>query len=162
MFLKSLFSGAAVLLLVLTLSQLSPVRASSANFILSSEGIKLGEAQEIVENDVEQPTRYNAKIEQGQIFTLLAQGWAYPRSPDPEVAKGSAFAPEAAEWRFDNEDFKLLVYDAMQADKTKSMLRLQAATPGLTRVRFSGQVLGYKRSFDILIDIVPAPKKIDE
>ena len=159
MFSTPSFPRAAVLLIIVAMSQLSPARASSANFVLKSDGIELGEGEVRVENGIEQPTRYNAKIEAGQSFTLVAQGWAYPRSPDPEVSKGSPATPEKAQWRFDGEDFKLLAYDALQSDKTKCILSLQAETPGLTRVRFSGQVLGYKRSFDILIEIVAAQKK---
>ncbi|HVF10504.1 MAG TPA: hypothetical protein VNA16_06865 [Abditibacteriaceae bacterium] len=141
--------------LVLAMSN-APARASSANFVLSSQDIDLGQPEEVFENGQPQPPRYATKVELGQPFTLIAQGWVYPRSSDPKVAKGSPATAEAARWRFDDEDFKLLEHDARHFDETMTVVRLQPTTIGRTRIRFQGQVLGYERTFDILIDIIAA------
>ena len=131
-----------------------PSHASSAGFVLSAQNIELGAPEDAVENNQAQPPRYATKIEQGQTFTLLAQGRAYARGGK---AEGSPMAPDSARWRFDDEDFKLIAHDAKEFDASISALRLQAQTIGRTRIRFSGTVLGYKRSFDIVVDII-APK----
>jgi len=131
-------------------------RASSAGFVLSAQGIELGKPEEVVVNNQAQPVRYATTIEVGKTFTLLAQGRIYPRSSNPEVAKGSPSEAEEARWRFDDQDFKLVEHDAKEYDKAMTVLRLQANTIGRTRVRFTGKILGYVRTFDILIDIVGA------
>lgn len=137
----------------------APAWASSADFVLSSQGIELGQPEQVIENNNAQPPRYATKVEVGQPFTLFAQGWAYPRSRDPEVAKGSPHEADAARWRFDDEDFKLIAHDAKQFNKSMTVIQLEPLTIGRTRIRFNGKVLGYQRTFDILVDIIAAKEK---
>lgn len=129
-----------------------PAHASGANFVLSAQNIELGKVEEAVVNNAAQPPRYATQVELGQPFILVAQGWVYPRG-----SKGAPATPDKAAWRYDNEDFKPLEYDAKLFDETMSVLRLQPTIIGRTRIRFNGKIFGYKCSFDILLDVV-APK----
>ena len=145
--------GRTALALLALLTGAVPVWASSGNFVLSGEGITLGEPREVHENGKPQPPRYHAKVELGQPFTLTAQGIVYPRGGKEQPAE-----PERGAWQFDDAAFKVLPHDQPKADKTRVTVRLQPTAVGTTRVRFVGQILGYERTFDVFVEVV-APKK---
>src|SRR4051812_10286523 len=132
----------------------SAASASSANFVISAKGIDLGKAQEVVENEKPQPPRYHVKIEQGKSFTLTATGMAYGRGD----LKGSPTAPDSGGWTFDDKAFKKAEADK-EVDKTQIVVTLTPTAVGKSRVRFSGKVLGYERTFDVVVEVVAAKKK---
>jgi hypothetical protein len=134
----------------LFLSLTSLAHASSASFQIRGDGIKLGEP---TEETAEQPLQYSATIEQGKPFTLTAQGVVLARGEK----KPEPFEPDAAAWLFDDEVLQLVPHDKSKVDKTMTVVALQASKPGKTRIRFTGNVLGYDRKFDIQLEVV-APK----
>jgi hypothetical protein len=127
--------------------------ASGATFAITGQGIALGEAKEAHEGGKPQPPRFHARAELGKPFTLTARGVALPRGGKPQPTP-----PDAGAWAFDAKHFKRLAADPKQADKTTVVIRLEPTAAGRSRVRFVGKVLGYERTFDVLIDVA-APKK---
>lgn len=139
--------------LLTVLAGVTTVWASGATFAITGQGIKLGEAKEVQENGKELPPRFHAKAELGKPFTLTAQGMVLPRGGKPAPGE-----PEAGAWSFDAKQFKRLPEDKKQVDKTKIVVQLEPTAVGESRVRFTGKILGYDRTFDVLVDVV-APKK---
>ena len=93
---------------------------------------------------------YTANITVGQSLEVIAKGWAYPRSRNPEVAKGKPMKATAGTWMFDDQTLKLL---KTQSDETQHKLVLKATTPGQYKIRFVGVVLGYNKTCEILVTI---------
>lgn len=93
---------------------------------------------------------YTANITVGQSLEIISKGWAYPRSPDPEVAKGAPTKADAGTWMFDDKIFKLL---KTQSDETQHKLVLEATTPGQYKIRFVGVVLGYNKVCEIVVNV---------
>lgn len=122
--------------------------ASSATFQITGRGINLGQSEE-VEEDGQWFLRYRATIAVGQPFALTAQGSVSSRGGGTAAAE-----PESGDWTFDGKQFKKLDADA-PAEATDVVIRLEATTPGVARVRFKGTILGYERSFEIVITISP-------
>lgn len=139
----------AALLIVLTTA--TAVWASGATFALRGAGITLGEPKELHEDGKPLPPRYFAKAELGKPFTLFAQGMIMPRG-----AKASPGEPEAGEWHFDAKKFKRLDPVKKSADKTTIAVRLEPAAVGVSRIRFTGKILGYEHTFDVMVEVTPA------
>ena len=49
-------------------------------------------------------------------------------------------------------------HDKKKADKTKTVVALKALKVGQTRVRFVGNILGYDRKYDVIVEIAEAKK----
>jgi len=120
--------------------------ASGATFAITAVGIPLGEGKDVEEGGKELQ-RYLAKATVGKAFTLTAQGMILPRGGKPEPGE-----PDSGAWSFDEKQFKKLATEG-PADKTKVVLRLEPTAAGKAAVRFKGKILGYERSFEILIDV---------
>jgi hypothetical protein len=58
-----------------------------------------------------------------------------------------------------NKSFKRLTPDKKLADKTTLVIRLEPIAVGQARVRFAGQILGYDRTFDVLVEVEAAKKE---
>ena len=132
--------------------------ASGANFVVRSEGVELGQAKEDYAKgadgkQVPLPPRFDVKLEQGQPFTLVAQGVVLPRG-----GRSTPHEPDAGAWLFDDEQLQLVPHDKKLYDKTMVAVRLKALKPGQTKIRFVGEVLGYYHRLDVFVDVV-APKK---
>lgn len=138
--------GLAVLL---ALAATATAWASSGGFEITATGVKLGEMKE--SNKEGQPPLATAKAEVGKPFVLVAQGMAYPRG-----GKGSAMKPEAGSWSFDKKHFDEV--KNKEKDETKVAVALTPTRPGKTRVRFTGEVLGYKKAYDVEVEVVAAKK----
>ena len=93
---------------------------------------------------------YTANITVGQSFEIIAKGWAYPKSRDPEATKGNPMKAEAGTWMFDDKMLKLL---NTQSDDTQYKISLKATKPGQYKIRFVGVVLGYNKACEILVNI---------
>lgn len=132
---------------VLVLAGGSAVWASGASFVLSGKGIDLGKAEEVVEND-KPLVRHHAKIEAGKPFTLTAQGMVFPRG----AAKGSPSEPESGAWSFDEKRFEKATPEK-KADKSEVVIALKPTATGKSRVRFTGKILGYERTFEVVIEV---------
>jgi hypothetical protein len=137
----------AVAVLVI-LAGVTTALASGATFAISGQGIALSDAKGLPEDGMQ----FHAKAELGKPFTLTAQGMVLPRGGKPEPS-----APEAGTWTFDDKTLKRLTPDKKDADKTKIAIRLEPTAVGTTRVRFAGKILGYERSFDVIVEVI-APK----
>ena len=127
--------------------------ASGATFAITGQGITLGAAEEVQEDGKPQPPRFQARAEVGKPFTLTAQGMVLPRG-----AKAQPGEPDAGAWTFDEKRFKRLSPDGPPADKTKVLLRLEPTAVGTSRIRFAGKILGYERTFDVLVEAVDRKK----
>lgn len=123
--------------------------ASGATFSVTGQGIVLGEPRE----DGDNPIRIKAKAETGKPFTLVAQGLVLPRG-----GKAQPGEPEAGKWTFDEKHFKKLPPEGKAADKTKVAIRLEPTAAGTSRVRFAGKILGYERTFEVLIEVADRKK----
>ncbi|MCE9561493.1 MAG: hypothetical protein K8U57_05510 [Planctomycetes bacterium] len=123
--------------------------ASGAGFTLSAVGATLGK----VEDENAEIPKYRVKLEVGQTLTLAAQGQVIPRGQPAQPGE-----PDAAAWLFDDTAFTLEPLEKGKADKTKSVIALKAAKAGQTRVRFVGNILGYERKFDVMVEVVAAKK----
>lgn len=122
--------------------------ASSFDFKITGEGIQLPKPEVIREGPIE------VKAEVGKTFTLIAQGRAFPRTSNVQLAiEGQPFEPEMGKWSFDKEAFQAVAIDPKTFDKTQIAIRLQPMTPGRTIVRFVGKVGGYDRAFEIRIEV---------
>ena len=139
--------------LLMVLGCLGPAWGSAAGFVLRGQGIDLGKAEEAHENGQPQPPRYHIKVEKGKPFTLIAQGMIYGRG-----SPGQPGEPDKGAWRFDSEDFTVVAKGGKEFDKTTIAVKLRPDVIGRTRIRFAGEILGYKQSFDILVDVI-APKE---
>jgi hypothetical protein len=137
--------------LVLVLAGASAAWASSAGFELRGVGIDLGKAEEVHEGGKPLPPRFHVKAERGKPFTLIAQGMVYPRG-----AKGQPGEPDAGAWLFDDAAFKLVPHEKKGLDKTMVAVRLEPTAVGRTRVRFVGEVLGYYKTYDVIVDVAAA------
>ena len=124
--------------------------ASSATFAITGQGITVGPAKEAEGDGI--PTQITAMAEVGKPFTLTAQGMVLPRG-----AKAQPGEPDEGTWTFDEKHFKKLAPDVL-ADKTKVVIRLEPTAPGPSRVRFAGKILGYDRTFDVLVDVAAEKK----
>jgi hypothetical protein len=119
----------------------------ASNSWASGAGFKIFSA------DIELPKEngaYTANIAVGQSLEIIAKGWAYPRSRDPEVAKGTPTKADAGTWMFDDKMFKLM---KTQSDETQYEIVLKATTPGQYKIRFVGVVLGYNEVCEILVHV---------
>lgn len=125
--------------------------ASSANFEITGQGIALGEAKEVHENGKPLPPQFHANAEVGKPFTLIAQGMALPRG-----AKAQPCEPDSGSWNFSDKSFKEVPLEKKQTDKTMIVLHLEPTATGHSRVRFTGKVLGYERTFDVFVEVLPA------
>jgi hypothetical protein len=145
--------GKALALAALTsLVVVSAAWASSANFVISGKGIELGKAKE----DGDKPPVFSAKAEVGKPFTLTAQGRAYGRGD----LKGSPIAPDSGAWSFDDKAFEKVAPDKnKKADKSEVVVTLKPTKAGTSRVRFPGKVLGYERTFDVVIEVAAKKKE---
>jgi hypothetical protein len=123
--------------------------ASGATFSVTGQGIVLGEPRE----DGDNPILIKAKAELGKPFTLVAQGLILPRG-----GKAQPGEPEAGKWTLDEKHFKTLPPDGQATDKTKVVLRLEPTAAGMSRVRFAGKILGYERTFEVLIEVADRKK----
>jgi len=119
-------------------------QASSGGFEFSLVGGDLGK----MDPDSE-PPRYRIKIAPGQTITLVARGMAYPRGGAP-----GPLEPDAGAWLFDDAVFQLVPHEKKAFDKTQVVTSLKALKAGTTKVRFVGNVLGYDRKCEIVIDVV--------
>ena len=135
---------------ILLLAGATAAWASGATFAISGLGISLGEGKEVVDGGKDLQ-RYSAKATVGKDFTLTAQGMIMPRG-----GKAQPGEPDAGAWSFDEKQFKKLVLEAPK-DKTKIVIRLEPTAAGMARVRFAGKILGYDRTFEILIDVAQKP-----
>lgn len=131
------------LALLATATLVGVALASGATFAITGDAVQLGAAKE--EGDL---VRIPAKAELGKPFTLVAQGIVLPRGGTPQPGE-----PDAGAWTFDEKRFKRLPPDGKQADKTKVVVRLEATAAGVAPVRFAGKILGYERTFEVLIDV---------
>ena len=112
-----------------------------------------GAGFKILGTHIERPKEngaYTVNIAVGQSLEIIAKGWAYPRSRDPEVAKGMPMKAAAGTWMFDDKRFKLL---KTLSDETQHKLVLKATTPGQYKIRFVGVVLGYNKTCEIMVNI---------
>lgn len=134
----------AGLAILAVLAGVGTALASGATFSVTGQGIVLGEPGE----DGDNPIRIKAKAERGKPFTLVARGLVLPRG-----GKAQPGEPEAGKWDFDEKHFKKLPPDGKTADKTKVVIRLVPTAAGTSRVRFAGKILGYEKTFDVLIEV---------
>ncbi len=151
-----------VLTFVAAFSITSTTWASSADFTIRGEGIDLGKPEEVYENGKPLPPRLHANVEMGKTFKLIAQGMAYPRparGAEAKVPEGTPCEPEAGTWRVEEGQFQISMPDKKETDKTTIVIQLRPAAVGRGRVRFTGTVLGYERTFDVLVDVIAPPKK---
>jgi hypothetical protein len=144
---------ASALAILAALGGATAAWASGATFAITAQGIALGEAREVQEGGKPQPPRFHATAELGKPFTLTAQGMVLPRG-----GKAQPGQPDAGAWGFDRKAFKRLAADKKQVDKTRIVIRLEPTAAGRSRVRFTGKILGYDRTFDVLVEVV-SPKK---
>ncbi len=149
-----MFRNKVALTVLVVLAGVSAARGSSASFVISGTGVDLGKAEEVIEKGVPQPPRFRVKVEVGKPFTLTARGMVHPRG----VAKGQPSAPDAGAWSFAEKDFKKLVPEK-KADKTEIAVILRPTAVGRSRVRFTGKILGYERTFDVLVEVVARKKE---
>lgn len=133
---------------VFVLAAYGVAHASGAGFTITAEGKDLGKADETGEIPV-----YRIKLEVGQTVTFVSQGIVMPRGAAAQPSEA-----DAAAWLFDDAAFQLVPHDKKKADKTKSPVALKALKTGQTRVRFVGNILGYDRKYDVLVEIVEAKK----
>lgn len=143
---RGVFTFLALLLFV------PAVAASGATFEIRGQGIVLGEPKEVHEDGKPLPPRFHARAEVGKPFTLTAQGMVLPRGGKPSPGE-----PEAGSWSVDEKHLKRLPMDK-KGDKTIVGVRLEPTAPGLARVRFTGRILGYDHTFDVLVEVV-GPRK---
>jgi hypothetical protein len=129
------------------LAAAAPALASGASFVLSAEGAKLGAPED---GDI---PKYTLKVAAGQTVTLTAQGMVMPRGG--AAAPGE---PDAAAWLFDDAAFQLQPLEKEKADKTKASVVLKALKPGTTKVRFVGNILGYEKKYDVLVEVAAEKK----
>lgn len=139
--------GAFALLLVLATASI--VHASGASFVLSTGDGTPGLGKP---TDEEIP-KYSLKLAVGDTVVLTAQGMVMPRG-----AAASPGEADAAAWLFDDAAFSLAPLDKAKADKTKTTVALKALKEGKTRVRFVGNILGYERKYDVMVEVVAAKK----
>lgn len=137
--------GAAALAILL-LAGATAAWASGATFAVSGQGIALGEGKEIEENGKE-VVRFHGKATVGTPFTLTAQGMVLPRG-----GKAQPGEPDAGAWSAAGKQFKTLP-PAGPADKTKIAIRLEPIAAGTARARFEGKILGYERTYEVVIDV---------
>ncbi len=130
------------------LSACGIAHASGAGFTITAEGKDLGKSDETGEIPV-----YRLKLEVGQTVTLVSQGVVTPRGATAQPSEA-----DAAAWLFDDAALQLVRHDKMKADKTKTVVALKALKAGQTRVRFVGNILGYDRKYDVVVEIVEAKK----
>ena len=133
---------------VLALAAGGSAHASGAGFTITAEGKDLGKADETGEIPV-----YRIKLEVGQTVTFVSQGVAMPRGAAAQPAEA-----DAAAWLFDDAAFQLVPHEKKNADKTKTAVALKALKAGRTRVRFVGNVLGYDRKYDVIVEVLEAKK----
>ena len=62
--------------------------------------------------------------------------------------------PDAGAWLFDDAVFQLVPHEKGKFDKTKCAVALKPLKAGTTRVRFVGNVLGYDRKVEIVVEVV--------
>lgn len=138
-----------VFAVLVVLATTSIVHASGASFVITAaaDGPALGKP-----DDGEIP-KYPLKLEIGQTVVLTAQGMVMPRG-----AAASPGEADAAAWLFDDAAFTLAPLDKAKADKTKTTVALKALKEGKTRVRFVGNILGYERKYDVMVEVVAAKK----
>jgi hypothetical protein len=132
--------------LVAILAAASAVHASGAGFVVGGKGIDLGKPEEAVEKG-ETVYRYKAKAVVGKPFTLTAQGVVYPRG----AVKGQPSAPDSGAWGFDAKALKKSATKG-KADRTEVAVTLTPRAAGASRVRFVGKILGYDRSYEVLVE----------
>lgn len=123
--------------------------ASGASFAITGDGVQLGATK-----DDADPVRIPAKAELGKPFTLVAQGIVLPRGGTPQPGE-----PDAGSWTFDEKRFKRLQADGKSADKTKVIVRLEPTAVGASPVRFTGKILGYERTFEVVVDVADRKKE---
>ena len=133
---------------VLALAAGGVAHASGAGFTITAEGKDLGEADETGEIPA-----YRLRLEVGRTVTLVSQGVVTPRGGAAQPAE-----VDAAAWLFDDAAFQLVPHGKKTADRTKTPVALKALKAGRTRVRFVGNVLGYDRKYDVIVEIVEAKK----
>lgn len=138
----------SVLALLVVLATGSSALASGATFLITGQGIVLSEGKDLPDDG----KQFHARVEMGKPFTLTAQGMVLPRGGKPEPS-----APEEGAWTFEDKCVKRLTLDKKDVDKTKVVIRLEATAIGTARVRFAGKILGYQRTFDVIVEVV-APK----
>ena len=92
------------------------------------------------------------EVELGREFLLSAQGVVLPKGGKEQPAE-----PDSGTWAFDDKVFKHLPHEAKRFDKT-FVVRLRPTAVGTTRVRFVGRILNYERTFDVMVEVVPAKK----
>ena len=126
--------------------------ASSANFVVTAAGVELGKPEEVTEKD-RTVMRYSVKAEVGKPFTLTAQGRAYGRGD----TKGRPTAPESGAWSFDG---KVMAKgkDGKKADESEVVVTLTPSAAGKSVVRFTGKVLGYERTVEVVVEAVETKK----
>lgn len=125
------------------------VHASGAGFAITAVGATLGKADD---EGAEIP-KYTLKTQVGQTVTFIAQGQVIPRGAAAQPGE-----PEAAAWLFDDAAFQLTPAEKSKEDKTKAVVALKALKPGKTRVRFVGNILGYEKKFDVMVEVAEAKK----
>ncbi|VTU02816.1 unnamed protein product [Gemmataceae bacterium] len=139
------WGGACAVAVVLAAAGVA--HASGATFAITAEGAKLGAPED---GDI---PKYTLKVDVGQTVTLAAQGMVLPRGGNPAPAE-----PDAAAWLFDDAAFQLQPLEKEKADKTKAVVVLKALKPGTTKVRFVGNILGYERKYDVVVEVAAEKK----
>ncbi|CAF0735755.1 unnamed protein product [Adineta steineri] len=122
------------------------VQSSGAGFIITAVDHDLGEA-----NESEEIPTYNFQMQVDQTITFVSQGIVMPRGKPSQPSE-----PEAGDWLFDDTIFQLLPNEKNPFDNTQVPITLKALRTivGQTRIRFVGNILGYDRKYDILIEII--------
>lgn len=124
--------------------------ASGANFVLSAAGVDLGKPK--VESD---KVVYTVKAEVGKPFTLTAQARVYGRGDE----KGSPSKPESGAWKIDEKALEKVTPDKdKKPHESEVVVTLKPTKAGTSRVTFEGKVLGYKRTFEVVIEAAEAKK----
>ena len=73
--------------------------ASGAGFKILGQNIEIIKVNE----------KYKTNVLVGQSLILIAQGWVYPKSRDPDIAKGGPFKADAGTWLFDDKIFRKIL-----------------------------------------------------
>ncbi|CAF0893057.1 unnamed protein product [Adineta ricciae] len=121
------------------------VQSSSAKFTISAVG------QNLIGNDENGDIpAYSLQLPINQQVTLVAQGVVMPRGKEPQASE-----PDVGTWLFDDSVFQLLPHDRNQFNATQIPITLKPMRSVAidTRVRFVGNILGYDRKYDVLINM---------
>lgn len=120
--------------------------ASGAGFTIAADR-NLGKPTE------DEIPAYTLKLDVGQTVSLSSQGVVLPRGGAAQPSEA-----DAAAWLFDDAVLQLVPPEKKNTDKTKTTISLKGLKAGKTRVRFVGNILGYEKKYDVLVEVVEAKK----